>query len=453
MATARLIPSSYSRSSTNRVTVTDPSNMYMNTDDTESYCTLRGRNQNSSTAYYAFIGGFNFGSIPSNAKVSAFTVKIRCYRSSNQRTGTNYYLRLCSSASNNSVISGTTTSTNIGTTASVITIPTGDLTWSMLSGYGSDFCIEVPLSSNSSSYPYVYVYGAEIDVTYSLPVSYNITVTGDNSKVSPTGTTSVFEGESFSVSANYDSRPTVTDNNIDVSNQLVEMTGGTANLIPYNSTVSNFTVTDISNAYTDADSSNYARFDAAGGGTTGTVYLDLGGAVIPSNATIQSVSCQATLQYNRNGSSSGASGSCQLYSGTTAKGSSQSLISAGGTDVAKTTYTLTTGSWTAAELANARFYMTMTNNASSTHRYMYIYGVTLTVTYSISGKVYVYTLSNITADHTIVVTATATDVLYVKVGGSWVSATAVYKKVSGSWVEQTDLTSVFDSGTNYKYVE
>ena len=64
---------------------------------------------------------------------------------------------------------------------------------------------------------------------------------------------------------------------------------------------------------------------------------------------------------------------------------------------------------------------------------------------------YVYTLSNITADHVIVVTApSAQDVAYIKVNGSWVAVAAVYKKVNGSWVLQTDLTNVFDSGTNYK---
>ena len=41
------------------------------------------------------------------------------------------------------------------------------------------------------------------------------------------------------------------------------------------------------------------------------------------------------------------------------------------------------------------------------------------------------------------------DEMYIKVNGSWIQATAVYKKVGGSWVEQSDLTNVFDSGTNY----
>lgn len=180
MATIRLVPSTYGRSSTSRVTVTNPENMYYNTDHTANYCTLRGRNSSSYT-YYAFIGGFNFGDVPSNATVSSFTVKIRCYRNSYQGTGDTYRLRLASSASNNNVISGTTMSSDIGTTVNTYTIPTGSLTWSTLSGYGSNFCIEVPLHATSSQYPYVYVYGAEIEVTYTAedvhPTSVSVSPT------------------------------------------------------------------------------------------------------------------------------------------------------------------------------------------------------------------------------------------------------------------------------------
>ncbi len=183
MPTARLVPSSYGRSSTSRVTVTNPENMYYNTDHTSAYCTMRGRNSSSYT-YYAFINGFNFADIPANATVTAFTVKIRCYRNSYQRTGDTYRLRLCSSASNSSVISGTTTSTEIGTTASVITIPTGSLTWAQLKGYGSGLSIEVVLSSGSNQYPYVYVYGAEIEVTYSVETVHVTGVTLDKATAS-----------------------------------------------------------------------------------------------------------------------------------------------------------------------------------------------------------------------------------------------------------------------------
>ena len=170
MATIRLVPSTYTRSSTSRVTVTDPTNMYYNTDHTANYCSIRGRNSSSNT-YYAFIHGFNFGSVPSNATVTSFAIKIRCYKNSYLQQGTSYRPRLASSPSSSSVISNTTLDSDVTTTSggTVYTFPNGSLTWATLSGYGSNFSIDIPLRSSSSSYPYLYVYGAEIEVTYTEP--------------------------------------------------------------------------------------------------------------------------------------------------------------------------------------------------------------------------------------------------------------------------------------------
>ena len=181
MPTIRLVPSAYSRSSTNRVTVTSPGNMYYNTDHTANYCSIRGRNSSSST-YYAFINGFDFSEVPANATVSSFSIKIRCYRNSYLQQGTSYRPRLASSASNNGVISGTTLDTDVTTSAggTVYTFPIpSTLTWNTLKGYGTGFSIEIPLRSSSSQYPYLYVYGAEIEVTYSAETVHVASVSLD----------------------------------------------------------------------------------------------------------------------------------------------------------------------------------------------------------------------------------------------------------------------------------
>ena len=451
MATAHIVANGYTRSNTNYTNVADETNMYNPVTNTSGYASLRGRNRNSSTAYYIFINNFKFDDLPTGATVTAFSVKIKCYRSSNQRTGSNFYLRLSYASTSGSVISGTTTSTDIGTTASTITIPTGNLTWDDIVEYGSTFSIEVPLASNSSSYPYVYVYGAEIEVTYSMPTPYDITVTNNTSgTVTPTGTTTVYAGYSFTTTINGVSSPTVTDNNVDVTNQLVKITGGTTTYIPYDYTNSGFTISNISNAYSDISGSTYADCSLSGR-TTGNLYLDLGPINLPSGATITSVSCQASLQVSRNGSSSSMTASCQMYSGTTAKGSSYSIVSSA-TDVARTTYTLTVGNWTTSELQNARFYLTMYNGASSTVRHIYVYGVSFTVTYTVSGDIYTYTITNIAANHTIVVSASSGGPkFYIKNNGTWTQVSKIYKKVSGSWVEQASSTwsTLFNTSTNY----
>lgn len=448
MATMRLVASTiYNAAGTNYLTINNADNAYTNTDST-TYATVQNTNASTSNRYI-YIRGFNFSSVPSNAIVSSFTVKLKAYQSGGS-TNTSYRPYLCN---NTTTITGNCSVITTSTQTLSFTGVTAD--WDTIKGYGSngsDFGIRINCRRNArNTAASFYIYGAEIEVTYTVPVYHSITVTGDSSKVSPTGTESVLEGTSYTVAAMYDSRPTVTDNNVDVSSQLVETTGGTETLIPQDYTNNGFTISNIENAYDDATSTTSATFDAAGGGTKRQVYLDLGGVTIPSSATIVSVSCQATIQFSRNGSSSGVNASCQLYSGTTAKGSSQTITTSA-TDVAKTTYNMTVGTWTASEIANARFYMTMTNSASSTHRYLYLYGVSFTVTYTIAGKMYVYTLSNITADHTIVVTAPVAgqDEFYFKANGSWIKATVVYKKVSGSWVEQTNLSNLFESGVNYK---
>ena len=66
------------------------------------------------------------------------------------------------------------------------------------------------------------------------------------------------------------------------------------------------------------------------------------------------------------------------------------------------------------------------------------------------GTYYGYDITNISVDHTIVVTASAQDTAYLKVNGTWVEVSEVYKKINGTWVKQTSLSNVFDSGTNYK---
>ena len=69
---------------------------------------------------------------------------------------------------------------------------------------------------------------------------------------------------------------------------------------------------------------------------------------------------------------------------------------------------------------------------------------------------YIYSLSNITAAHTINVTCTAAaqTKIYIKRNGSWVQCSKVYLKVSGSWVEQSSSTwsTLLDPSDNYRII-
>lgn len=161
--TARLVPSTYAVSSTSYLSVSNASNMYHNTDNT-TYATITNTYASTSSRYL-YLRGFNFGDIPSGATVTGFTIKIKGYES-HLATSTSYAPRL---ANGTSVLSGTTASSNFGTSSKIITIPTGALTWSQIKNYGSNFTIlcYVRRSSRNTT-GYLYVYGAEIEVKYTI---------------------------------------------------------------------------------------------------------------------------------------------------------------------------------------------------------------------------------------------------------------------------------------------
>lgn len=173
MPTIKLTPSTYSRSNTSYVTVTNASNMYDDASDTSNYSTIRGRQgRSTNNTYYLFLHGFDFTQIPAGSTINSFTIRIRCFRNQYQNVGDAYRIRLAGSPTSGGILSGTTTSQDINTYASVLTIPTGAYPWDDIEYWGTNFSICIPLrntSSNSSRYPYVYVYGAEIEVDYTEP--------------------------------------------------------------------------------------------------------------------------------------------------------------------------------------------------------------------------------------------------------------------------------------------
>ena len=415
MATIRLIPSHYDRSSTNRVTVTNETNMYYNTDHTANYAEIRGRNSTNST-YYAFINGFNFNDVPSDAIVNSFTVKIRCYRNTYQQTGSSYNLRLSSTASNNDVISNTTTSTAIGTTASVITIPTGNLTWSQLSGYGSDFSIEIPLMPSSSQYPYVYVYGAEIEVDYSLPVYHNVSVSVETDKVtsvSPSTTQSVAEGNDYELHIISSSIPgedfKVEDNTVEVTNQLVAhypSSSGNANTVlgTYSLVSGSFNGSGASyfqglvgkGVNNTQTTSNYY---SGGSGTITVFTYKLEFSNIPSNATITNLYVQV------NGHAESTSNSseymcAQIMTGSTALSDELNFKSIGTSNSTQTINAITLP--TVSQLNDLKLQCRLGYYGGA------INGATAYIEYEIPSSssdpdYYIYTIENVTTNHTIVI--------------------------------------------------
>lgn len=462
MATIRLVPSNYSRSNKSYITVTNPSNMYNNTDHTANTCTLRGRaGRNSNNTYYAFITGFNFSDVPSNAIVTDFKIKIRAYRGSYQASGnTNYRICLASHASSNlykidnTTLSEdiTTSSTNNGT---IYEIPTGSLTWDTLKGYGSDFSIDIPLrnsSTSSSDYPYVYVAGAEIEVTYTIPSPRTVTTTlTGNGTIDPSGTQTMYDGDEYALviePTNASDEVTATKNGTAIT--LTKHSGGTSEetnvLGEYTLVSGNFNGSGALSYFQGlvgkghTSTTTTSNYYSGGSGIIAVFTYDVPFVGIPDDATINS------LYMLVNGHAESTSDSLEymcarLISGSTNLSDELNFKSVGTSNSTQTVTANVTP--TVAQLENLKVQCRLGYYGGA------INGATVYLEYEVSGVYYTYE-TTINGDMTIavVIGGGSTKKIYVKVNGSWVQYSKGYKKVNGSWVE-TSLEDLLSSSVNY----
>lgn len=143
-----------------------------------------------------------------------------------------------------------------------------------------------------------------------------------------------------------------------------------------------------SRGYNGSDhTENYARIQLSATNTSTNcyIYYTFDTSEIPAEATITSVSCTARISRNSRVSSS----TIQLYSGTTAKGSSTTFSSTYTTGISVTPTSITdTGTWTIAELQNARLRITGRRSNTNQTGYIYFFGATLTITYTIDYTQY-----------------------------------------------------------------
>lgn len=156
------------------MSVDDASKLYTDIDST-NYATISCTASNNTTQYHAYIRGFNFSSIPTGSTINSFAIKIKGYEY-RANTSTSYAPRLVNGTT---AISGTTATASFGTSTKTITIPTGSLTWSDITGY-SNFGVRVTIrKANSNNTGYLYIYGVEIAVDYTEPApgpSYDVRV-------------------------------------------------------------------------------------------------------------------------------------------------------------------------------------------------------------------------------------------------------------------------------------
>ena len=444
--TITLIPSGYTDVSNMTVSSSYPiTNAYHDSNNTSSYA--RYSLSTSTTGHMCL--KFDTSDIPSGAIITSISANARL-RISNASRVTN---RVCQ------LYSGTTdkgTSVDFSSTSSggsVVSLSTGTWTRSEL----NDLRMRIGgTGSSSTSSKYIYIYGADVTITYTISV-YDIVISNSTSATVTADNTSPTEGEDVIVVTNTLSNLTITDNGTDVTSQFTQMTGGTESAVPGSHFTTGFSNTS-GNFYQNSSTTSTSWLEYAIGhsaespystsntnntyvkpeGSTGWINYEFDFSMIPTLATITSVSVKVYGAREESTIDTSHVARFQCYSGTTAKGSIQDFTSTSNSLVTVTSV----GSWTAEELHSAilRFELGYYGGR--------MLGITWTVVYEVNG--YEYTITNVVSNHTIVVTSGGSSAtIYYKQNGSWVAATAVYKKVNGSWVQQSDLTTVFEDGVNY----
>ena len=312
-------------------------------------------------------------------------------------------------------------------------------------------------SSRTTSNYYIYFYGATISITYSINGTlYEITAQSNVDGVSVTpASQEVFQGGDGEVTITGDLTNTkVTDNGTDVTNQLVAVTGTTIEATAESQTHSGIQSGSSYAEYAIGRSAEepYSSTSNMYASDEGYVDYAFDFSAIPADAEIESVEVRVYGHRESSTTDSTHIANVQLYSGSNAKGSDQDF-----TSTSNQLITISNpGTWTRTELQYAILRFTVGYYGGL------ICGITWEVTYRIDSY-HTFTVTNIAADHTILVVALSTgNKIYIKKNGSWVEVqnvmvksngswvpiNKVYKKSNNSWTEQ-DKSAVFDNNNTY----
>lgn len=436
MATIKLTPSTYYLSSSSYLSVSNASNMYADTSST-TYATVTN-SRTSTTSYYIYLRGFDFDSIPDGATVSGFTVRLKA-RESGVSTSTSYKPYL---ADGTSAINGSCDV--ITTTASTHEFTGVSADWDTIVGYGNNFGIRINCrraSRNTTSY--MYIYGAEIEVTYTLPVYHSVTVSNSSSATVTVSDANPLEGTDVEVRASTVSGITIKDNGVDVTSQFTQRS----------ETAESYSVVNVgSYGFTLNNSTGYYVSNNKGVSKTAAVCrVDFH---VPVAATITFT----YINYAEQGYDFGVFGNIDvaLSNNYYAAGSS-------GATITDSSYkrACNTSSYNSSSAQTLTYDMSAgdhsiwikysKDDASDSNNDTLQFKVAITLDEPFTpGTYYGYDINDIAADHVIVVTASSSGfVFYVKQGSSWVAVTKVYRKANGTWTEIDPSTL----DTTAKYVK
>ena len=434
MATVKLTPSTYYLSNSSYLSVADASNMYADTDST-TYATVTN-SRTSTSSYYIYLRGFDFDQVPDEAIVSGFTVRLKA-RESGVSTSTSYKPYL---ANGTTAINGSCDV--ITTTAATYEFTGVSADWETIKGYANNFGIRINCRRASrNTTGYMYIYGAEIEVTYTLPVYHSVTISNSTSATVTTTDANPIEGENVEIKASTLSGITIKDNGTDVTSQFVQRS----------ETAESYTVVNTGSYGFDLNSST-GYYTSNNAGISKTAALCRVDFHVPVSATITF----QYINYAEQGYDFGVFGNIdvELSDDYYAAGSS-------GATITDSSYkrACNTSSYNSSSAQTLTYDMSSGDHSiwvkyskddasdSNNDTLQFKLAITLNEPFA-PGTYWAYDITNVQADHAIVVTSASTTALYVKQNGSWVQVSKAYRKVSGNWTE-VSLDQAFQDGVNY----
>lgn len=179
----------------------------------------------------------------------------------------------------------------------------------------------------------------------------------------------------------------------------------------------------------DENNTTFARWYMTTGMAKATkIVFTFDVSAIPRDATIDNVSVAAKARLQNSSMSYGGNSNLTLQDGDENVARTDNLTLYG-TD--PSVETLSSTDFTRAMLDNIRVGFNSSRGLLGTNNQYYVdfYGCTLTIEYT---------------------TANNNNKFMLKTNGVWTECTEIYKKVNGAWVLQTDITSIFEDGINYK---
>lgn len=387
-----------------------------------SYASISGESQgytDSSSTNYATINlttgsgaetyiyyTFDFSSIPSAATINSITCQAKCYISttnSNRITSRQIQLYTGTTAKGSAY--------TVSNSTSAFTMTPGSWTREELDDARIRIYAQRGTSNTGTTY-YFRFYGATITVNYSVNgTAYTIGATSNVSGITvDPASQELMGGEDATISIYASSLDNiaVTDNDVDVTNELeqhVMPTGGSATTVlgSYSLVSGSFNgsgatyFSGLVGAGVDHTKTT-SNYYSGGSGTIAVFTYELNFADIPSNATITELYCQV------NGHAESTSNSseymcAQLVSGSTTLSEELNFKSIG-TSNSTQTITATTLP-TVAQLANLKLQCRLGYYGGA------INGATCYITYTVpsSGGDYywTYTIENLAADHIVVI--------------------------------------------------